>query len=37
MMGGGFGGAVLGLFPPGAQPPGDALEVEPGLPARVVR
>jgi galactokinase len=36
MMGGGFGGAVLGLFPPGAQPPADALAVEPGLPARVV-
>jgi galactokinase len=36
MMGGGFGGAVLGLFPPRAQPPADALEVEPGWPARVV-
>jgi galactokinase len=36
MMGGGFGGAVLGLFPPGAQPPADAVEVEPGWPARVV-
>jgi galactokinase len=36
MMGGGFGGAVLGLFPPGARPPADALAVEPGLPARVV-
>jgi galactokinase len=36
MMGGGFGGAVLGLFPPGTQPPADALDVEPGWPARVV-
>ncbi|HEX3316973.1 MAG TPA: hypothetical protein VHR88_03075 [Solirubrobacteraceae bacterium] len=35
MMGGGFGGAVLGLFPPGAQPPADALAVEPGPPARL--
>ena len=36
IMGGGFGGAVLGLFPPAAQPPADALAVEPGWPARVV-
>jgi len=27
---------VLGLFPPAAQPPADALAVEPGWPARVV-
>jgi galactokinase len=30
LVGGGFGGHVLGLFPPGAQPPRDALEVAPG-------
>jgi galactokinase len=37
MMGGGFGGAVLALFPPGTAPPGEALLVEPGPPARVDR
>jgi galactokinase len=36
IMGGGFGGAVLGLFPPEATPPGAAIEVRPGPPARVV-
>jgi galactokinase len=30
IMGGGFGGAVLALFPPGARPPEGALRVEPG-------
>jgi galactokinase len=30
IMGGGFGGCVLGLFAPGAQPPEDAIEVRPG-------
>jgi galactokinase len=30
IVGGGFGGHVLGLMPPGAQPPGGALEVKPG-------
>ena len=36
MMGGGFGGSVLALFPPGAQAPPEAIAVEPGLPARVL-
>ena len=35
IMGGGFGGSVLALFPPGATPPDDALVVEPAGPARV--
>jgi galactokinase len=30
IMGGGFGGSVLALFPPGARPPADAVEVAPG-------
>jgi galactokinase len=30
MVGGGFGGHVLGLLPPGATPPDDAREVRPG-------
>jgi galactokinase len=30
IIGGGFGGCVLGLFAPGAQAPADALEVRPG-------
>jgi galactokinase len=30
IMGGGFGGCVLGLFAPGAQPPADAIDVRPG-------
>ena len=36
MMGGGFGGAVLALFPSAAQPPPDARAVQPGLPARIL-
>jgi galactokinase len=36
MMGGGFGGVVLALFPPGAEPPGDALRVAPAAGARIV-
>nr|MBA3809941.1 galactokinase [Solirubrobacterales bacterium] len=30
MVGGGFGGSVLGLFDPGTAPPEDAYEVHPG-------
>jgi galactokinase len=30
IVGGGFGGAALGLLPPGAEPPPDALAVAPG-------
>ncbi len=30
MIGGGFGGHVLGLFPPGVRPPAGAREVRPG-------
>jgi galactokinase len=36
MMGGGFGGGVLALFPPAAEPPAEAVPVEPGLPARLL-
>jgi galactokinase len=36
MVGGGFGGAILGLFPPDASPPGDAVEVAPGPAARLI-
>ena len=36
MMGGGFGGAVLALFPPGETPPEGAREVVPGPPARLI-
>jgi galactokinase len=36
MVGGGFGGHVLALFPPGVQPPADALEVRPGPAARLL-
>jgi galactokinase len=36
MVGGGFGGAVLGLLPPGADPPEDALPVVPGEAARLL-
>jgi galactokinase len=36
IMGGGFGGSVLALFPPGMPPPGDATAVEPAGSARVV-
>jgi galactokinase len=30
IMGGGFGGCVLGLFAPGVEPPSGALPVSPG-------
>jgi galactokinase len=36
IVGGGFGGSVLTLFPPGAMPPEDALEVTPGPAAHVL-
>jgi hypothetical protein len=36
MVGGGFGGAILGLFPPDADLPPDAVVVEPGPAARVL-
>ena len=36
MMGGGFGGVVLALFPPDAEAPPDAIEVRPSDGARVV-
>jgi galactokinase len=36
IMGGGFGGSVLALFPPGVSPPEDAVEVRPGPGARVL-
>jgi galactokinase len=36
IVGGGFGGSVLALFPPDAPPPPDALEVRPGPAARVL-
>ena len=36
MMGGGFGGVVLALFPPAATPPADALVVVPGPGARLL-
>jgi galactokinase len=34
IMGGGFGGSVLALFPPGADPPAGAIRVSPGPGAR---
>ena len=37
VVGGGFGGAILALFPPGARPPADALVVTPGPAARLLR
>jgi galactokinase len=37
IVGGGFGGHVLGLMPPDTQPPPGALVVEPGPGARIVR
>ncbi|HEY5431587.1 MAG TPA: galactokinase [Solirubrobacteraceae bacterium] len=37
IMGGGFGGHVLGLLPAGATPPNGALAVSPGPGARIVR
>jgi galactokinase len=36
MIGGGFGGHVLGLLPPGAIPPPGAYDVRPGQGARVL-
>ena len=36
MVGGGFGGAVLALFPPGAEPPDAAVAVAPGPGARLL-
>jgi galactokinase len=36
MVGGGFGGSVLGLLPPGAEAPDGALEVAPGPSARLL-
>jgi galactokinase len=36
IMGGGFGGHVLGLFPPDVSPPAGALRVSPGPGARVL-
>ena len=36
IMGGGFGGSVLGLFGPGVPIPGDAVHVEPAGPARLL-
>jgi len=36
VMGGGFGGSVLGLFPPGATLPAQAREVRPGPGARAL-
>ena len=37
IMGGGFGGSVLALFPPGATPPRGAVAVEPGPGAALAR
>jgi galactokinase len=36
IVGGGFGGAVLALFPPGAEPPSGAVPVSPGPAARLL-
>jgi galactokinase len=36
IMGGGFGGSVLALFPPGATPPEEAIGVRPGPGARIL-
>jgi galactokinase len=36
IVGGGFGGSVLALLPPGAEPPPDAFVVTPGEPARLL-
>jgi galactokinase len=36
IMGGGFGGSVLALFPPGGHPPDGAVAVAPGPPARLL-
>jgi galactokinase len=37
IMGGGFGGYVLGLLAPGVSAPDGALEVQPGPGARIIR
>ncbi|HWE08311.1 MAG TPA: galactokinase family protein [Solirubrobacteraceae bacterium] len=37
IMGGGFGGHVLGLMPPEAEPPAGAIAVSPGRGARLIR
>ncbi len=37
IVGGGFGGHVLGLMPPATEPPPGALEVAPGPGARIIR
>ncbi|MGZ4167925.1 MAG: hypothetical protein ACXVFO_14755 [Solirubrobacteraceae bacterium] len=37
IMGGGFGGFVLGLLPPGTDAPPGATEVAPGPGARILR
>ena len=37
IIGGGFGGSVLGLFEPGKRPPEDALEVRPGAGAHLLQ
>jgi galactokinase len=36
ILGGGFGGSVLALFPPGSEPPRGAVMVEPGPGARLL-
>ena len=36
MVGGGFGGSVLALLPPGVARPDGALVVAPGAPARLL-
>jgi galactokinase len=36
MMGGGFGGVVLALFPPNADPPPGTTVIEPSAGARLV-
>jgi galactokinase len=36
IVGGGFGGSVLALLPPGAEPPPGAFVVTPGAPARLL-
>jgi len=37
LVGGGFGGSVLALFPPGKRPPAQALRVAPSAAGRLVR
>jgi galactokinase len=36
LVGGGFGGHVLGLLPPAARPPDGAIEVTPAAGARLL-